>query len=207
MRVARAMVVIAIVVTAAGCAMRSKPKAMISRDGVLTRGETLTYAGVDFTRTVFYDPQYFRYDDVAHGKIPSWNQHTLEDIQGQFPMPVTADLAVSEKLDKKVNERAFVTTPPDAAKWALTDSVVMQELAPYVDKKQSGHALLIVAEQLSKPSGVIAHYVVFDRRNGEIVLLDQVTGEASGFGVHNYYLNGLKDVANHARKSIAALVR
>ncbi len=206
MRVARALGAMAIVMTAAGCAMHAKPKAMISREGILTRGETLTYVGVDFSRTVFYD-QYFTFDDVAHGKIPSWNQRPFEDIQAEFPMPLTADLAVSEKINKKVNERAFVTTAPDPAKWALTDTVVHQEIAPYLDKKQSGHALLIVAEQLSKPSGVVAHYVVFDRRSGEIVLLDQLSGDAGGFGIHNYYLNGLKDVAKHARKEIAALVR
>ncbi|MBI3770609.1 MAG: hypothetical protein HY271_19235 [Deltaproteobacteria bacterium] len=206
MRATRTMVTLALVVAVAGCALRAKPKAMISREGILTHGETLTYVGVDFSRTVFYD-QYFQFADVAHGKIQSWNQRALEDIQGQFPMPVTSDLAVSDKLNNKVSERAFVTTPPDPAKWALTDSVVHQEITPWVDKKQSGHALLIVAEQLSKPSGVVAHYVVFDRRSGEIVLLDQLTGNAGGFGIHNYYLNGLKDVANHARKAIAALVR
>lgn len=207
MRAGRAMVAMAIVISVAGCAgMRAQPKAMISREGVLTHAETLTYVGVDFSRTVFYD-EYFRFDDVAHGKVQSWNQRALEDIQGQFPMPVANDLAVSEKVNKKIAEKAFVTAPPDPAKWALTDASVRQEIAPWVDKKQSGHALLIVAEQLSKPSGVVAHYVVFDRRSGEIVLLDQMTGKAGGFGIHNYYLNGLKDVANHARKEITALVR
>ena len=207
MRIARTAVVVALVVVVAGCAgMRAKPKAMIAREGALTRGETLQYLGVDFSRAVFYDP-YLRYDDTVHGKIPSWSQHALEDEAVKFPLPLTNDFTTSEQLNKKVAEKAFVTTTPDAAKLALSDSVLQKELAPYVDKKKSGHALLIVCEQISKPAGVVAHYAVFDRRSGEVVLLDQVVGEAGGFGPHNYYLNGLKAVATHARKNIDALVR
>ena len=202
-----AMVVgIAILVAGAGCASMRKPHSLVARDGVLTRGETLTYVGVDFSRAVFFDT-YFQVDDTVKGKIPSWSQHALDDISGGFPMPVASDLSVSDSLNKKVTARAFPQTAPDAAKMPLTDAAVGNELAPYLAPRNAGHALLIVAEQITKPSGVIAHYVVFDRRSGEIILLDQVTGEVGGFGVHNYYLNGLKDVANHARRGIAAITR
>jgi hypothetical protein len=122
-------------------------------------------------------------------------------------MPVASDLSVSDALNKKVTHRAFPQAPPDAAKMPLTDAAVRNELVPYLAPRNSGHALLIVAEQITKPSGVIAHYVVFHRQSGDIVLLDQVTGEVGGFGVHSYYLNGLKDVANHARRAVAAITR
>ena len=206
-RVAVAVMVAGAVV--AGCSgMRGggKPKAMVAREGVLTRGETLQYVGVDFRRTVFFDP-YLKYDDAVHGKIPSWSSHALEDASLKFPMPLSTDFGIVDDLNKKVSEKQFVTIAPDPAKWPLNDDAVRKEIAPWVGKKQSGHALLIVAEQLSKPSGVVAHYVVFDRATGEIVILDQMVGKVGGFGPHNFYLNGLKDVAGHARDTIASLVR
>jgi len=209
MRVAHVMAATAILtITAAGCAGMRHPqaKAMIARPGILTRGETLQYLGVDFSRCSFFDP-YFQYMDVAKSKVPSWNQRTLEDISLKFPMPVAPDLTVSEKQNAKVPEAAFKTMAPDPAKWALSDAVVHEEIAPYVGKKNSGHGLLFIAEQLSKPVGVNAHYVVFDRKTGEIILLDQMTGEAGGFGIHNYYLNGLKAVAAKAQKEISTLVQ
>lgn len=207
MRVARAMTAMAIVMAVAGCAnMRQQPKAMIARPGVLTRSETLQYLGVDFSRCVFFDP-YFQYNDVAKSKVPSWSQRALEDISIKFPMPVTPDLAITEKRNAKIPESAFKTMAADPGKWALNDTVVHEEIAPWVSKKNSGHGLLIVAEQLSKPVGVVAHYVVFDRKTGEIILLDQLTADCSGFGIHNYYLNGLKAVAARALKEITALVQ
>jgi hypothetical protein len=208
MRVTRVAVAMVLVAAVAGCSgMRGgKPKAMVAREGVLSRGETLQYVGVDFRRTTFFDP-YLRYDDAVHGKIPSWSSHAMEEASLKFPMPLSTDFAVVDELNKKVTEKQFVTIAPDPAKWPLTDDVVRKEIAPWVGRKNSGHALLIVAEQLSKPTGVVAHYVVFDRATGEIVLLDQMVGKVGGFGPHNFYLNGLKDVAGHARDTIASLVR
>jgi len=209
MKVARLVAATAIsMMMVAGCAnMRHpQPKALIARPGILTHGETLQYLGVDFSRTSFFDP-YFQYSDVAKGKVPSWSQRTLEDISLKFPMPISVDLSVSEKHNAKIAESAFKTIAPDPGKWALNDSVVREEIAPYTGKKLSGHGFLIVAEQLSKPVGVIAHYVVFDRKSGEIILLDQVQAEAGGFGIHNYYLNGLKGVAAKAQKEISAITQ
>lgn len=209
MRVARAMAATAIsVMMVTGCAnMRHPPaKALIARPGILSHGETLQYLGVDFSRTAFFDP-YFEYMDVAKHKVPSWSQRALEDISLKFPMPLAPDLSVSEKQNAKIPESAFKTMAPDPGKWALNDMVVRQEIAPWVGKKLSGHGLLIVAEQLSKPVGVVAHYVVFNRKSGEIILLDQMTAEAGGFGIHNYYLNGLKGVAAKAQKEITAITQ
>lgn len=196
-----------LVTAVAGChSMHAKAKPMIAREGVLTHGETLQYVGVDFTRTLFFDP-YLRYDDTVQSKIPTWSSHALEDASVKFPLPLSTDFATAERLNKKVTEKQFVTIAPDPAKMALSDGVVQKEIAPWVDRRASGHALLIVAEQVSKPTGVVAHYVVFDRRTGEVVLLDQLVGEVGGFGPYAFYLNGLKDVANHARDAIAGVVR
>lgn len=206
MRTRRLAVAVTVLAAVAGCTTMQKPHALVARDGVLTHGETLTYVGVDFSHAVFFDA-YFQVDDTINGKIPSWSQHALEDISGKFPMPVASNLSVSDVVNKTVIARAFPSAAPDPVKMPLTDGLVRREITPYLAARNSGHALLIVAEQITKPSGVIAHYVVFDRRSGEIILLDQVTGEVGGFGVYAYYLNGLKDVADHARKSVAAITR
>jgi len=190
----------------AGCAnMRHpQPKALIARPGVLTHGETLQYLGVDFSRAAFFDV-HFQYADVAKTKVQSWSQYALSEAQ--FPMPVNADLAITDKANSKIPESAFKVTAPEPGKWPLNDSVVRGEIAPYIGKKNSGHALLIVAEQVSKPVGVNAHYVVFDRKSGEIVLLDQMTAEAGGFGIYEYYLSALKAVAAKAQKEISAITQ
>jgi hypothetical protein len=208
MRVARVMAAMTILLAVAACGnmRRQPPKAMIARPGALSHGETLEYLGVDFSRCVFFD-QYFTYDDVAKSKVQNWSRHTLDDISAKFPMPLDPDLTVSDKRNAKIPESAFKILAPDPGKWALNDSIVHDEIAPYVSKKNSGHGLLFVAEQLSKPIGVVAHYVVFDRKTGEIILLDQTTEEAGGFGIFQYYLSGLKGVAARAQKEITALVQ
>jgi hypothetical protein len=207
MRVARVMAAMAIVVAVAGCAgmHRQPPKAMIARPGVLSHSETLEYLGVDFSHCVFFD-QYFTYDDVAKSKVPNWSRHTLDDVSAKFPMPLDPDLTVSDKQNAKITESAFKILAPGPGQLALNDAIVHGEIAPYVNKKNSGHGLLFVAEQVSKPIGVVAHYVIFDRKTGEIILLDQATEEAGGFGIFQYYLSGLKAVAARAQKEISALV-
>jgi len=209
MRVARVVAATAIsVVMVTGCAnMRHPPaKALIARPGILSHGETLQYLGVDFSRAAFFDT-HFQYADVAKSKVPSWSQYALSDPGLKFPMPVTAELAVSEKMNAKIPESAFKVMAPDPGKWALNDSVIREEIAPYVGKKNSGHGFLIVAEQVSKPVGVGAHYVVFDRKSGEIILLDQTVGEAGGFGIHEYYLSALKQIAAKAQTEITAITQ
>ncbi len=209
MRVARGAVATAVAMMAvAGCAgMRHpQPKALIARPGILTHGETLQYLGVDFSRAAFFDT-HFQYTDVAKSKVPSWSQYALSDPSLKFPMPVTPDLATSDKLNAKIPESAFKIMPPDSNKWALNDGTIHEEIAPYVGKKNSGHGLLFVAEQVSKPVGVVAHYVVFDRKTGEVILLDQMVAEAGGFGIHEYYLSALKEIAAKAQKEITAITQ
>jgi hypothetical protein len=187
----------------AACAATA-PKPMVARPGGLAAGDTLDYLGVNFATATFYDPA-FEYQDLVRGKIPSWNARALEDIVNEFATPIRADVAISAEINEGVREEALLTSPSTVGPRALDESIVQQEIRPYVGPKHSGHGLLLVAEQLVKPYGV-AHYVVFDRNTGAIVLLGQVKAEAGGFGPHNYYLNALKTVAEEARRAVNATV-
>jgi hypothetical protein len=187
----------------AACAATA-PKPMVARPGGLAAGDTVDYLGVNFATATFYDPA-FDYQDLVRSKIPSWNARALEDIVSEFATPIRADVAISAEINEGVREAALLTSPSTVAPRVLDESMVQQEIRPYVGPKHSGHGLLLVAEQLVKPYGV-AHYVVFDRSTGEIVLLGQVKAEAGGFGPHNYYLNALKGVAAEARSAVNALV-
>ena len=62
---------------------------------------------------------------------------------------------------------------------------------------------MIVAEEISKVQGVWTHIILFDRSTGSIIAAEQLNTEPGGFGVHNFYLNGLKDAA----KTVVRMVK
>jgi hypothetical protein len=173
----------------------------------LVATEPLYYLGVDFTHATLYDPS-FQYGDLVNGKIPSWSRRTLEDLieAEDFRMPIESDLATSAARNTTVKTAALLDHPASDQPGELDRATVRKEITPYVDERHHGYALLFIVEQISKPT-VLAHYLVFDRRDGEIILMQRAMGRTSGFGPHDFYLNGLKDVADKACRNVNALVR
>lgn len=180
-----------------------KPPVQVT-PGALAGVNQLDFLGVDFSRARFYDPNFIQ-EDVVNGKMPSWNRKVLEDIITKYAIPVQFDIETAETRNKKVGKDAFSMTPV-APGGTPSQAQVQEWLKPYVGKTKKGYGYVIFADTLSKPN-VTATSVVFERANGRVIMLDQQTAEAGGFGVHNFYLNGLKAIAKRDQAAINAMVK
>lgn len=169
--------------------------------GSLAGVNEIVYVGSDYSGAVFYDP-YIEYNDLVNSKIPSWNRRALEDVLLEAPVRINSDLDVSTERNKTIESSAVLMGPTTPAPKTLNLDVLRQEISPYVSASKSGTALLFVVESVIKDYGFISHFVVFNRANGEVILWDQGMTQPGGFGVHNYYLNALKEQVENAMSAI-----
>lgn len=181
--------------------------------------------GVDFTHAVFYDEHILKEKavntrsgltepvaDLIEAKIPTWNRETVIFFGQEVGSDPLAGMTV--EADPKISEARNAEVLPDAVKWiapkakdapALSDERLKEETEPYLAPGENKAGLLLVVDQINKEEGVVAHYVLFRRDTGAVIKSERFSNKASGVGLRNYYLNGLKRFVKDVRHSVKKL--
>jgi hypothetical protein len=180
-------------------------------------GRATVFVGVDFTHASFYDEHLLSthgmtqsHEDPIHdlldAKIPSWNRESaifFGELAPKYGMAGDVDLSTSEELNKGVGAGAVKwSAPPRSSASALTPELLQTEVKPYIKADAADTGILVVVDQVNKKYGVIAQVIAFERSTGRIIYAERLNGSASGFGLRNYYLNGLKRVIKDGMKNI-----
>jgi hypothetical protein len=175
------------------------------------------FVGVDFTHASFYDEHLLKaraatrsgedpVHDLLDAKIPSWNRESaifFGEMAGKYGMAGDVDLSTSEELNKGVGAGAVRWSPPPrSSASALTPELLAAEVKPYIKADAAGTGILVVVDQVNKKYGVIAQVIAFECVTGRIIHAERLIGKASGFGLRNYYLNGLKHLIKDGMKNI-----
>jgi hypothetical protein len=178
------------------------------------------FLGVDFSHATFYDDYVLRevrdangrspaVNDLLASKIPSWNNETGAHLQNRIrcrcPLPAQIDLAVSTKANTTVRPEAVKLALTTTAKGDLPAEILADILAPYRSDEGPARGVLLVVQQINKPA-VVIHEVIFNRKDGKWVKVEREQRNGHGMGLHSYYLNPLKDAAEHAMKAAAAML-
>ena len=161
----------------------------------------LTYLGVDFSHAGFADPWFT--EERLYKRVYKWSEQTMKVEHKYFDFFITSDLKISDRRNEEIRDSDIRAWPAMLEPFNLTTETVEAEVRPYL-KKGAGVALLIVVEDMVKKYGIAAHYIVFNRGTGEILLTDQIIEKPRGFIPHIAYLKALRKVARHARKVINA---
>jgi hypothetical protein len=164
----------------------------ILKPGSIHAGDAITVLGFDFSGASFHD-DYFRHDDLLRTKIPPWNvaaSGAMVERLTEFSMGV--DLARSTERNRAVTMEALAS-----GYRAMRDepSALAPWLRPYLGPP--GKGLVVFVDWVSKSEGVRAKAVLFDRTNGAILLAITFTEAGEGWGVYQFYLKPLQEIAAH----------
>ena len=196
-----------VILALTACGGRDQPGERVARHpGALTNVDQLTYLGADFTKAEFHGP-HLNHARLVDGMLVSWSMRALEPVLHDFSIPITHDLALSEERNRSVAaEQVHSKLPPSGLHDRLlakpTDKQWAAEVVKDYTDEEGGYALLFVVEAVAKGTGMAAHWVVFNRASGDILLADRAVRDPSGIGVHNFYLNALKRIAKMTAESI-----
>ncbi len=184
----------------------------------------VTFLGVDFRHAAFYDEHILKeravntrsgesepISDLIHGKIPSWNRETCIFFGKELGshslagMATDVDFSISAAGNGEVTGEAVKWIPPSRKDVApLSDDLLAREIEPYL-LSSTDAGLLLVVDQINKEEGVIAHYILFRRSDGSVIKTERFRNKASGVGIRNYYLNGLKRTIKDVIHSVKSL--
>jgi hypothetical protein len=184
------------VVAATGCAA---PTVYVPKKPTAHANDPYVFLGFDFTRAQFADA-HFRHADLVQGKVPRWNEWSSNQaLEALSPLPVAEDLARTSERNLGLVHTALVSI---AEPWGAPPlPELMQEVTPYIDGGD-GNGIVVFVECLSKTAGVSAHTVVFDRKDGTILLATQASASGDGFGIYDYYRRPLATIARRSARTI-----
>ncbi len=192
---------------------------LVSAVTAATTSWKVVFVGVDFSRASFYDEHLLKgramtehgWDepttDLVQNKIPSWNRECAiffgeAPSSVGWPHEMDVDLGTSDQINKGIAVTAVKWGPPPVSDLpALTPELLSAEVKPYLSPDSHGElGALLFVDQISKPVGAIAQFIVFDRATGQVLMAKRYETKASGFGLRNYYLNALKDALKKGMK-------
>ncbi len=184
-----------LIAAASGCAA---PAVYVQKKST-RQSDQYTFYGFDFTRAQFADG-YFRHPDLVSGKIPRWNERaSSQTLAALSPLVVAEDLGQSLRRNLGVPGTAVVST---ARPWPAPPlGELMREISPYVDGGD-GNGIVVFVECLSKKEGVSAHTVVFDRKDGTVLLATQDSAGGDGFGIYDFYRRPLLTIAKRSARTL-----
>ena len=166
----------------------------------------IVFLGTDFSHATFYDEHLVKeksfkgedpVSDLTESKVPDWNHQTAIYFADEAPdfgwKNPEVDLGQSTIANKTVTTNAIKTVAPaKTAVSQLTPELLSSEVENYVAKGSDEMGFLVMVDQINKRHGVIIHCILFNRGTGEVLFAERTTGNPGGYGIRNYYLNGLK---------------
>jgi hypothetical protein len=141
---------------------------------------------------------------IKNDYFPSWNALILNerekyDVAGMFRTP---EIIFNTDGIKKINAEASTQDMEDDTAPNYSIEAIQDFIQNYSFGVRDGIGLLLLAESLNKTNAIgTYHFLAIDLKTNKIMLHEEFSGKASGFGLRNFWARSYYEVIIEIRDS------
>ncbi len=200
MRYLKILVAVSLIVSLTPC------KAQDMKD-IFDEDKDITWLGLDFTSAKFIgDRQRLGTSSDIQRLLQSWNDLIMTENEkfgiGQYigKTKVTSDFSVTKEHNAALDV-LDMTSSDSKDEFHLRTSMIQEIINGYDFKDNQGVGVMFVVEAFNKTTEQGAAWITFvNLSTKEVFFAERITGNASGFGLRNYWGNSFYGMMKQIKK-------